>query len=144
MNMKTGSLSVKESLGLTVDFAHLYHLLLRKSWLIILCIVLTLLAAIAYLTWTPKIYESRATIQVEQEASKIIKIEDINPEDFRSSEDLKTVEQSLLSDTLLLRVVKANGLDKDPSFAPPKADASTYLNTQLTPTLLTKLPLSLP
>jgi capsular exopolysaccharide synthesis family protein len=121
----------------------LYHLLLRKSWLIILCIVLSLLAAIAYVIWAPKIYESRATIQVEQEASKIIKIEDINPEDFRSNEDLKTVEQSLLSDTLLLRVVKANGLDKDRSFAPPKADGSTYLDSELTNGLRGKLSVSL-
>src|SRR5258708_12989115 len=102
MNMKTGSLSLNEPLGLTLDFAHLYHLLLRKSWLIILCIVLTLLAAIAYLTWTPKIYESRATIQVEQEASKIIKIEDINPEDFRSSKALKTLTKPLLTNPLPL------------------------------------------
>jgi capsular exopolysaccharide synthesis family protein len=141
--MKTRSLSLSEPPGLTLDFAYLYHLLLRKSWLIILCIVLSLLAAIAYVIWTPKIYESRATIQVEQEASKVIKIEDINPEDFRSNEDLKTVEQSLLSDTLLLRVVKANGLDKDPSFAPPKADGSTYLDSELTNGLRGKLSVSL-
>jgi polysaccharide biosynthesis transport protein len=143
VNMKTRTLSLSEPPGLTLDFAHLCHVLLRKSWLIILCIVLTLLAAIAYLIRAPKIYESRASIQVEQEASKIIKIEDINPEDFRSNEDLKTVEQSLLSDTLLLRVVKVNGLDKDPSFAPPKADGSTYLDSELTNGLRAKLSVSL-
>ena len=37
----------------------------------------------------------------------------------------------MLSETLLLRVVKANGLDKDPSFAPPKKDGSAYLDTEL-------------
>jgi polysaccharide biosynthesis transport protein len=36
-----------------------------------------------------------------------------------------------LSETLLLRVVKANGLDKDPSFAPPKKDGSAYLDSEL-------------
>ncbi len=44
---------------------------------------------------------------------------------------LKTIEQALLSETLLLRVVKANGLDKDPSFAPPKKDGSAYLDSEL-------------
>ena len=38
----------------------------------------------------------------------------------RSPEVLKTIEQALLSDTLLLQVVKANGLDKDPEFASPR------------------------
>ena len=37
----------------------------------------------------------------------------------------------MLSETLLLRVVKANGLDKDPSFAPPKKDGSAYLDSEL-------------
>ena len=124
---------------LTLDFAHLYHLLLRKSWLVILCTVLSLGAAIAYLMHAHKIYESRAVIQVEQETQQVLKDEDINREDFKTSEDLKTVEQTLQSDTLLLRVVKANGLDKDPSFAPRKADGSFYLDSQLVNRFKSKL-----
>jgi succinoglycan biosynthesis transport protein ExoP len=135
--------SLSDPPKLTLDFPHLYHLLLRKSWLIILCIVLSLLAAIAYLMYAPKIYDSRAVIQVEQETPKFVKIQDINPEDFKSIEDLKTVEQALLSDTLLLRVVKANGLDKDPSFAPRKADDSSYLDSELVQRFKSKLVVAL-
>jgi capsular exopolysaccharide synthesis family protein len=131
VDTKAPSRSLNDPPRLTLDFAHVCHLLLRKSWLIILCVVLSLLAAIAYLMQAPKIYESRAVIQIEQETPKVVKIQDINPEDFKSSEDLNTVEQALLSDTLLLRVVKANGLDKEPSFAPRKADGSSYLDSEL-------------
>jgi uncharacterized protein involved in exopolysaccharide biosynthesis len=68
-----------------------------------LCVFFGLLAAVVYIILSPKIYQSRAVIQVEQEAPKIVNIQGaINPEDFRSADDLKTVEQSLLSDTLLL------------------------------------------
>ncbi len=91
-------------------------------------------AAVAYLIWAPKIYESRAVIAVEQETPKVNNIQDFNAdsaEDIKSPEVLKTIEQALLSQTLLLRVVKANGLDKDPSFAPPKKDGSPYLDTEL-------------
>jgi polysaccharide biosynthesis transport protein len=143
MNTKTLSASLTDSPGLTRDFAHFYHLLLRKSRLIILCVVLSLVAAIVYLVRSPRIYESRAVIQVEQEASKIINVQDINHEDFKSPEDLKTVEQSLLSDTVLLRVVKANGLDKDGLFAPLKADGSAYLDSELVQRFKAKLVVSL-
>jgi polysaccharide biosynthesis transport protein len=36
-----------------------------------------------------------------------------------------------MSETLFLQVVKANGLDKDPEFAPPKKDGSAYSDTEL-------------
>jgi uncharacterized protein involved in exopolysaccharide biosynthesis len=131
LETKAPSRSLSHPPGLTLDRAHLYHLLLRKSWLIILCTVFSLVGAIAYLILAPKIFESRAVIQVEQKTPKFVNIQDINPEDFKSNEDLKTVEQALLSDTLLVRVAKANGMDKDPSFAPRKADGSPYLDSEL-------------
>jgi hypothetical protein len=55
VNTKTPYPYLSDPPGLTLDFAHLYHLLLRKSWLILLCIVLSLLAAVAYLMHTPRI-----------------------------------------------------------------------------------------
>jgi succinoglycan biosynthesis transport protein ExoP len=123
-----------DSPGLTFDFAHCYHLLLSKAWVIILTLIFFLIAAIAYLIWAPKIYESRAVLEVAQETPRIDNIQDFNAGeagDTRSPEVLKTIEQTLLSETLLLQVVKANGLDKDPSFAPPKKDGSPYLDTEL-------------
>ena len=116
---------------LRFDFGYISRLLLAKAWFIILVVVVALSAAIAYLIVTPKIYESQATIEVQQEAQKVTNIQDINKEDYKNSDALKTVEQSLLSDTLLLRVVKANGLDKDPEFAPPRKDGSAYSDIEL-------------
>jgi succinoglycan biosynthesis transport protein ExoP len=123
-----------DSRTLTFDFVHFYHLLLSKAWVIILIVILSALAAIAYLIWAPKIYESRAVIEVDQETPKVNNIQDFNADnaaDIKAPEFLKTIEQALLSQTLLLQVVKVNGLDKDPSFAPPKKDGSLYLDTEL-------------
>jgi polysaccharide biosynthesis transport protein len=105
--------------------------LLSKWWLIILVVVLIVSAAIGYLSVAQKIYQSRAVVQVAQEAQKVVDIQGINQEDYKEADALKTVEQSLLSETLLLRVVKANGLEKDPIFAPPKKDGSAYLDAEL-------------
>src|SRR5207244_571029 len=97
---------------------------------IILFVILSLAAAIAYLILAPKIYESRAVIEVDQATPKVSNTQDFNTDNSASIPDLKTIEQALLSETLLLQVVKANGLDKDPLFAPPKKDGSPYLDTE--------------
>ena len=131
MSIKTLSTPSNDAAASAVDFAHFYYLLLRKAWVIMLFVFLGLSAAIAYLLKAPRIYESRAVLEVEQETPRVVNIQEINPEDFKLPEVLKTIEQVLSSNTLLLRVIKANGLDKDPSFAPPKSDGSTYLDSEL-------------
>jgi len=133
VNTKTTSTPSSEASGLTFDFAHLYHLLLSKAWVIILLVILSLGAAIGYICWAKKIYASRAVIAVEQGAPKGNNIQDFNSDntDQKTADVLKTIEQALLSETLFLQVVKANGLDKDPEFAPPKKDGSAYTDTEL-------------
>jgi polysaccharide biosynthesis transport protein len=130
---KTPTTLSSDATGLTFDFANIYHLLLRRAWVIILFVILGLSAAIAYIWWAPKIYASRAVIEFEQETPRVNNIQDFNADNAAASnlpELLKTVEQALLSETLLLQVVKANGLDKDPKFAPPKKDGSAYSDTE--------------
>jgi polysaccharide biosynthesis transport protein len=133
VNTKALSNQVNDSSSATFDLAHFYHLLLSKAWMIILTVILAMLAAIGYLIWAPKIYESRSVIAIEQETPKVNNIQDFNVdgEDTKGPEVLKTIEQALLSPNLLLQVVKSNGLDKDPTFAPPKKDGTPYLDTEL-------------
>ena len=116
---------------LRFDFGYLFRLLLSKWWLIFLLVVLAVSGAIAYLIVTPKLYESHAVVEVQQAAQKVTTIQDVNQEDYKQADAVKTVEQSLLSETLLLRVVKANELDKDPTLAPPKKDGSPYADIEL-------------
>jgi succinoglycan biosynthesis transport protein ExoP len=52
-------------------------------------------------------------------------------QDVNLDENIKTVEQAILNDTLLLSVLKSNGLEKDLSFASPKKDGSVYLDSEL-------------
>jgi polysaccharide biosynthesis transport protein len=134
VNTKALSTIVNEPSMATFDLAHFYHLLLSKAWVIILCIILAAVASVGYLVWAPKIYESRAVIEVEQETPRVNNIQDFNADngdDMNRPEVIKTIEQALLSQTLLLQVVRANGLDKDPSFAPPRKDGSAYLDAEL-------------
>jgi capsular exopolysaccharide synthesis family protein len=84
--------------------------------------------------------ELSANYEVEKqryETARINNVQDFDTgdnggeQDVNLDEDIKTVEQAMLSDTLLLGVLKSNGLEKDPSFAPPKKDGSVYLDSEL-------------
>ncbi|HYZ73745.1 MAG TPA: Wzz/FepE/Etk N-terminal domain-containing protein, partial [Chthoniobacterales bacterium] len=128
---------------LRFDFGYVFRLLLSRAWFIILVVLLALAGAISYLMIAPKIYSAFATVEVQQEADKVTNITDIDKEEYKNNDALKTVEQSLLSDTLLLRVVKANGLEKDPEFAPPKKDGSAYSDMELAALMSKKVSVSL-
>jgi polysaccharide biosynthesis transport protein len=116
---------------LRFDFGYIFRLLLSRAWFIILVVLLASAGAITYLMIAPKIYTAFATVEVQQEADKVTNITDVDKEEYKNNDALKTIEQSLLSDTLLLRVVKSNDLEKDPEFAPPKKDGSSYSDMEL-------------
>src|SRR5258708_24744926 len=84
--------------------------------------------------------ERSATYEFEKkryETARINNVQDFDTADNGSDQDvnldenIKTVEQAILNDTLLLGVLKSNGLEKDPSFAPPNKDGSVYLDSEL-------------
>ena len=193
------------------NFGHFFALLLSKAWLIVFFAAFSLLAAAIYLKLAPKVYESRATVEVEDKSGlakltqqeyslegellerqanltkakadrdravteleadeRLVQRGLIAALDFKKAQiaanelsanyevekqryetqrinnvqafdngadggnlnldvDIKTVEQAIVSDTLLLGVLKSNGLEKDPSFAPPKKDGSAYLDSE--------------
>ncbi len=146
MNTNSVSVQTTDAQTQTFDFSQLWRSTLSKSWVIILCVVFALAAAIAYLIFAQKIYESRAVIEVEQETPKVNNVQDFNADtdqDIRLPEVLKTIEQALLSDTLLLRVVKVNSLDKDPSFAPPKKSGLPYLDSEMVARFRSKVKVAL-
>lgn len=115
MNSQSASLPLTRP---TIPWRTIYHVLLRRSWLITACVLLAGFAGVAYLAQTRKVYASTTTIQVEQSETKVINIQSVTPEDSGTAELLKTIEQNFMSKDLLLRVVKSSGLANDPRFLP--------------------------
>ena len=101
------------------------------------------LAAVVYVLRAPKIYESRAVLQVSQEPQKVTKIEDVSGERPDSGDYLNTVVEGFTSRKLMLRVIRALGLENDPNFAPPKKDGSRYTEIELADLMSAKLAVSL-
>jgi capsular exopolysaccharide synthesis family protein len=104
------------------DFHNLIQVLLDRIWLIALCMVVAGLAAAAYLRRAPRIYMASATVQVEQQDQKVIKVEQVMQEDLKSLEVLNTMVQKLRSRPLLESVLETNRLDQNPFFLGPKED----------------------
>jgi capsular exopolysaccharide synthesis family protein len=114
--------------GTIWDFHNLWRLIREKSRIIIISTLACLGLASAYLFVAPRIYASRAVIYVEQRDKKVVNIQAVDTEDLEAMEVMKTVEQSLGTDEMMLRVIKANNLGQlaefggaDPS-DPPTVD----------------------
>ena len=126
-----------------IDLPRLANLIRAKLWLIVALAGIIFLAAVIYVLRAPKIYESRAVLQVSQEPQKVTKIEDVSGDKPDSGDYLNTVVEGFTSRKLMLRVVRALGLENDPKFAPPKEDGSRYTEIELADLMSAKLAVSL-
>jgi succinoglycan biosynthesis transport protein ExoP len=126
-----------------VDFLRLANFIRAKLWIIAAIAGVIFLAAVVYVLRAPKIYESRAVLQVSQEPQKVTKIDDVSGEKPDSGDYLNTVVEGFTSRKLMLRVIRALGLENDPNFAPPKKDGSRYTEIELADLMSAKLAVSL-
>lgn len=113
------------------DVRRLYFLILGHIVPVALFIILGMIITGALLLRLPDIYESRAVLQVEQQEKKVLKTEKVTDETPANVDFVNTVVQALTSRNILLRVVKANHLEKNPDFAKPRADGTPYTDNQL-------------
>lgn len=104
-----------------VEPARIFQRLIRRSWIV-------LLAAIAgggLLYWhagtLPKLYRASGSVYVGSEAPVVLDIQAVAPEETQNLEEMRSVEQGLTSSTLLMRVIRKEGLADDPAFAPEGA-----------------------
>jgi capsular exopolysaccharide synthesis family protein len=113
--------------GTVWDFRHLLRLMREKAPIIILSTIVCITLAVIYLFTAPRIYSSRAVIYVEQRDKKVVNIQAVDPDDLEAMEVMKTVEQSLGTDDIMLAVIKANHLADVPEYGagtsnPPTED----------------------
>ncbi len=98
----------------------LVQILADRAWLPGLCLVVAIGLADIYLLVTPKTYACSAILYVEQRDQKVVSIEEVAQQDLESVDMMKTVEQSLITDDLLFRVINTNHLADNPDFLPQR------------------------
>ncbi len=126
------------------DLTRLLHIVLRRFWLVALCVLLTVGGGVAYLLHTQKIFTAIATVQVEQAAQHAVVFQDQqHEEDYRSAEVLKTFEQVLQSGPLLLRVAQVNGLRGSDGFQPKIPGSPPLTDSEVIDRMLAKVTVEL-
>src|SRR6478672_4908156 len=99
------------------DFRHLWHTVLEKLWILILCTIAGLFLALGYLARTPKLYQGHVVLEVDIQEPTVVRSDDMSSRmrsAFLASQDaLRTIEQNLTNRTLLARVIRSEGLAED-------------------------------
>ncbi|MBV9998719.1 MAG: polysaccharide biosynthesis tyrosine autokinase [Verrucomicrobia bacterium] len=118
--------------GKDFDVKRYYHLVVANLPFIGVVITLSVAGAFAWVSRQPKEYGSRVVIQIEQEEQRILsKVEDLQPQHLNSDDYLNTIVQSMTNQTLMLRVAREVGLDRDPRLFPPRPDGKPYSDSAI-------------
>ncbi len=99
------------------DFRHLWHTVLEKLWILILCTIAGLFLALGYLARTPKLYQGHIVLEVDVQEPTLVRADDgatrMRSMFLASQDALRTIEQNLTNRTLLARVIRSEGLADD-------------------------------
>ncbi len=101
-----------------VEPGRVFLMLLKRSWLLALPMLLGAVGLYLFADRLPKTYRATGSVYVGSQAPVVLDIRAVSQEETKDLEQMRSVEQGLLATTLLMRVIEANGLEGDPTFAP--------------------------
>ena len=114
-----------------VDFAGMGQALKRRWWVPLLTGAL-LTGVVGWWAWTqPRFYTATAVLAVEQTKSAILSGGGSAVQDLKSLEILRSIEQEIISQGVLLRVADRHGLRNDPILAKPKKNGLPYQDDEV-------------
>jgi capsular exopolysaccharide synthesis family protein len=90
--------------------------LLRWWWIPVLTVLLSCGGMFVWLKHTPEIYSAHGTVSISSQAPARLDIKPVAAEESRELEQMRSVEQSLLSPTLFERVAERMDLGSHPSY----------------------------
>lgn len=93
-----------------------FGMLARRAWVLALSLALAVGGTAIYLKKATRIYEAKGSVYVSSRTPRMVETGVVAPEETRELEQMRSVEQGLVSSTLLSRVIDAGKLDDDPVF----------------------------
>lgn len=118
----------------TLDLEGLFRAVLNRAWIVIAIFGLFVSVAIAYVLFiAKKTYTSSAVVYVEPQREHILNdsIRHVRNDDFHNLDALKSLEQGLVSGSVILRVIEKHDLKNDPEFLKPKENGDSYSEFEL-------------
>jgi len=101
-----------------VEAGRLLGVILRRGWILLLFVVLGAAGLYAYAKNLPQEFRAHGSVYVSTQAPVILDIRAVAPEETRDLEQMRSVEQGMLSSTLIMRILEKHGLAEDPKYAP--------------------------
>ena len=100
-----------------LDFRRYWHAFTERAWIVAICVLAGFFLALGSLARTPKLYQAHTVLEVQVAEPAPIYTGDsatqLRAAFLGSQEALRTIEQNLTNQTLLSRVVHAEGLAED-------------------------------
>lgn len=112
-----------------VEMGRITGWLLRRSWLAVVCGLMGVGAAVFYVKTATNVYRASGSVYVGTQAPQVLNIQAVAPEESRDLEQMRSVEQGLISTSLLARVIEEHRLADDPDFAPAGAGLETMVKS---------------
>jgi capsular exopolysaccharide synthesis family protein len=115
-----------------LSLSDIYHSLLSRLWVVVICFLTVLLLAIGYLNIATPLFESTATVQVETREARLFTTTGTDPQeqDLRGQEILNTIVQNLQRLSLYEKVVQRPEIGGDKQFLPEPVADGTHLTVQ--------------
>lgn len=110
-----------------VEPNRLLGIVLRRGWIVVLLTILGAVGLYLFAGRLTKTYIATGSVYVSSQAPVVLDIRAVAPEETRDLEQMRSVEQGMTSSTLLMRVIAANHLAEDPTFAPKGASEQALL-----------------
>lgn len=103
-----------------ISFREVWHAIVRWCWIPVFCFLLGVIGMYLYVSKKPEIYTASGTLNIAKSAPQIFSDDPLGQGEEYDLEKMNTVEQGLLSSTVLLRVVEKHNLGADLHFQKAK------------------------
>ena len=112
-----------------IDFREVFNTVLRWCWLPAAGLILGAIAMASYVSTLPVLYTSYGSLYIKTKAPEVFSGNPLAQEESNDLEKMKTVEQGLLSATVLLLVAKEHNLAEDPIYKENGTEDQAILDT---------------
>ena len=108
-----------------IDWQEYYHAVRKRLWIVILCVVLGAIGAVAYMNGQHQTFQARSVLFIDQERSRVLeKVQSVRDEQILSLDMINTVVDLLRSYPFAERVASRLKLAADPRFLAGLTDQS--------------------
>ena len=111
-----------------ISFREVWHAIVRWSWIPVVTFLIGVIVMYIYVSKKPEMYTAWGTLNIAKNTPQVFSESSVGAGEEYDLEKMNTVEQGLLSSTVLLRVAKKHNLAADPQFLQAKGEPEALIH----------------